>query len=238
MSSAADELWQLQQVDSRVRALERELADLDTGNRAQKIRDLAQTKLDEAASRLRAIEAELNDIELSVKSTETKARDMEQRMYSGKVGSPKELEAMGQDVDMLKRNKDRLETRELELMDEQTEAMSNLERSRKVLAAKQGELDQILSTSASEKERLQADLVQAAAERKAQAEVVQASAPALYKKYENLRAKLANVAMAGVEANRCAMCKVQLSSGLMDELRTGESIPTCESCGRMLHHAG
>ncbi|MDQ1520201.1 MAG: uncharacterized protein QOI55_1274, partial [Actinomycetota bacterium] len=48
---------------------------------------------------------------------ETRAKDAEQKLYSGTVSSPRELQAMQADIDMLKRNRDGIEDRELEIME-------------------------------------------------------------------------------------------------------------------------
>src|SRR5947207_2364629 len=59
-----------------------------------------ERRLDDEASSLRA-----------------KAAEVESKMYSGSVSSPRELQAMQADVDQLRRHERTLETRELELME-------------------------------------------------------------------------------------------------------------------------
>ena len=59
-------------------------------------------------------------------SLRDKASEVEAKMYSGSVSSPRELQAMQADVDQLRRHERNLETRELELMEAREPLDSNL----------------------------------------------------------------------------------------------------------------
>ena len=59
-------------------------------------------------------------------SLRDKAAEVEAKMYSGSVSSPRELQAMQADVDQLRRHERNLETRELELMEAREPLDANL----------------------------------------------------------------------------------------------------------------
>ncbi len=234
MNHALTALWALQQIDTRIHDLERQLEKLDTGSEATKVRDEAQSAYDAAASRLHLIETEMKDVDLTMKSAETKKKDFETRMFSGKVKAAKELEAMQAEVDMLGRNKDTLETRELELMDAQASAREDVADARALLEEKQKVLDAVVAGSADESKRLHTELVTAKKERAPQAQKLEDLDFPLFRKYEGLRPKLGNVAVSSLNGVKCSACSVQLTSGLLHVVRLGNEICNCESCGRIL----
>jgi len=233
MQSALRELWALQQIDTEIHEIERAIAKLDTGARARQVRDRAKANRDAAAATLRKVETEIRDVELNIRSAETKSRDIEARMYSGKVISPKELESMRKETDMHGRNRDKLETRELELMEEQTAAKQAAATAEAVQAKAEELLKETLALYGAEKARLDALMAEAQPRREAQAARASAEDASLVRKYENLRQKLANQAVAKIEAASCGACKVAISSTVVKDVRGGEVV-TCDSCGRIL----
>ncbi len=238
MNQALPDLWALQQLDTQIFELERSLARLDTGAEALRRRDEAKEAAEHAQARLQKIEADLTDVDLNIKSTEAKRKDYESRLYSGKVTNPKELEAMEQEVEMLKRNSDRLETRELELMEDQTSAREAFVSAGQVLAAAEQELKETLERSAARRGELEEQLAGARKERESQAEKVSDMDFALFRKYEGLRAKLANVAVAPVAGANCGACNIQIPGYLIRDARAKDDIVICESCGRILYPEG
>jgi len=234
MNQALTELWALQQIDTRIHTIERQIAKLDTGSEASKARDQAQAAFDEATSALHTIETEMKDVDLNMKSTEAKKKDFESRMYSGKVTAAKELEAMEAEVAMLGRNRDNLETRELELMEAQTSARAAEAAAKARLEEAESTLSTAVGGSAAESKRLTAELVAAKKERAPQAQKLEDTDFAVLRKYESLRPRLGNVAVASLNGVRCSACSIQLTSGLLNIVRAGEEICNCESCGRIL----
>jgi predicted nucleic acid-binding Zn-ribbon protein len=234
MTTAFRELWALQQIDSRIQELQRELSALDTGAQAGRVRDAARAKLDSSTAELRRIESELADTELAIKSTEARIREIEGRMYSGKVTNPKELESLSQEVDMLKRNQDRLETRELELLDEQEKAKETVARARILFQRKQKEYDDTVAATGARRAGLEDELKRAQASREEQEKRLKAASGDLFRRYETLRPKLGGVAVAPVQGGCCGACKVRISSQLLAAIEKGEAVVSCDSCARIL----
>ncbi|BCW99222.1 MAG: hypothetical protein KatS3mg024_2049 [Armatimonadota bacterium] len=234
MTTAFQELLALQQIDSRIQELERELSGLDTGAQAGRVRDAARARLDSATAELRRIESELADTELAIKSAESKIREIEVRMYSGKVTNPKELESLSQEVEMLKRNQDKLETRELELMDEQEAARETAAKARILFQRKQKEYDDIVASARARRAELEGELAQARASREEQAGRMKAAWEDLLRRYESLRPRLGGVAVAAVQNGCCGVCKVRISSQVLTAIEKGEGVVICDSCARIL----
>jgi uncharacterized protein len=58
--------------------------------------------------------------------------------------------------------------------------------------------------------------------------------PALYTRYERIRKKWHGHAVTEVQDGRCAACYITLRPQFYQDLRRGDQILTCESCGRIL----
>ncbi len=75
------------------------------------------------------------------------------------------------------------------------------------------------------------ELAKQAEERKA---IVAQMTPAFYNNYERIRKKTKNTPIADATDGRCEACRISLRPQLFQDLRRGDTIMTCESCGRLL----
>lgn len=75
------------------------------------------------------------------------------------------------------------------------------------------------------------DLAKQAEERKA---IVAQMTPDFYNNYERIRKKTKNSPIADATDGRCEACRISLRPQLFQDLRRGDTIMTCESCGRLL----
>ena len=60
--------------------------------------------------------------------------------------------------------------------------------------------------------------------------------PALYERYELLRARLKGTGAARLIGNHCDGCHLELSAGEVERIRatTPDRVATCDQCGRIL----
>src|SRR5262245_4734723 len=90
---------------------------------------------------LLADERRLDD---EARTVSSHAEDVDKKLYSGTVNSPRELQAMQADIDMLRRHQSEIEDRELEIMEQ-----------REALDAQVDAVEAAARTAASEVDRLQ-----------------------------------------------------------------------------------
>ena len=64
--------------------------------------------------------------------------------------------------------------------------------------------------------------------------IVAQMTPSLVSNYERIRKGRAGVGITEVVAGRCGRCNIQLRPQFFQDLKKGETIMTCESCGRIL----
>ncbi|HZT41328.1 MAG TPA: C4-type zinc ribbon domain-containing protein [Chthonomonadaceae bacterium] len=228
-------LYALQQLDSALDALKKQYAALDPGRAEEAAYRAAKAAHDEADANLHTTTTALRDAELEQKAVEAKRTEYETKLYSGSVRVPKELQAMQEEVEMLGRQRGKLDEKILTLMDDlegvrarEAEARQRLTETETALRAKR-------ATYKQEAERMQAQARELAAQRKQAAAAV---APDLIRRYESLRAMKGGVAIAPLEDNNaCGGCKMGLPSQLVHRVRVGTTLEFCDNCGRILFDA-
>ncbi len=123
------------------------------------------------------------------------------------------------------------EDRILDLMEQSEPLESNVKTAEIELKR---EREQIEAEKRSAQQRTAADqtgLAEAAAERKA---VIDHMTPAVYAQYERIRKKTKSTVVADASEGRCDACQMMLRPQFFQDLRRGDQIMYCESCGRML----
>jgi predicted nucleic acid-binding Zn-ribbon protein len=225
-------LYELQQLDSVLDALKRQYAGLDRGQAEQALYDSAKAAHTEAKAALTAASAALRDLELEQKAVETKRAGEEERLYSGKVRAPKELQALQEEVEALKRQRERLDERLLTLMDDLEGCRTNESQAKKELVTATAALRERVTAFNAQAETMKAQAQALAAQRSGSAKVVPAD---LLKRYDTLRAGKGGVALAPLtDGNLCGGCKMGLPSSIVVRVHEGKSFVLCDNCGRML----
>ena len=168
-----------------------------------------------------------------VRSLGEKATDVEAKMYSGEISSPRELQAMQSDVEQLRRHQRGLENRELELMEtrEPLDATVNeLEEHRSVLA---GEIDRIRRTLTEAETVIVADAKQ---EREARDATAAGIDPALVTEYERCRSQTQGVGVARLVGHTCQGCHLTIPATEVERIKksAGNPLAFCDNCGAIL----
>jgi predicted nucleic acid-binding Zn-ribbon protein len=226
-----NELWELQQIDSEIHRLKRERSRLDNGAARRQAADAAARVAEETEARLRKLRSDLNDAELELKRVEGKKKDYERRLYEGKVTNPKELTAMEQEIAMLGRQRGRLDEQILTLMEGIETASTELaqaEANRDAAESRWRDQDELFRR---ESARLDAELAAVTPRREAAAKALE---PPTLARYENLRNRLSNVAVARLVEAGCGACHTHLASGIIRKVQDGQAYTYCENCTRFL----
>jgi predicted nucleic acid-binding Zn-ribbon protein len=229
------ELWNLQQIDSDIARLKRERGRLDDGATLRQTWQAAVKAVEALEARLRKLRADLADAELELKKIEGKKADFERRLYAGKVTVPKELTAMEQEIAMLGRQRGRLDETVLTLMDgiETTSAeLAEATKGRDAAEARWQNQDELFRR---ETARIDAELAALTARREPAAKALETPTLA---RYENLRSRLSNVAVARFVDGTCEGCHTRLASMISRKLHEGQSYTYCENCTRFLIAGG
>ena len=225
-------LYTLQQLDSTIDVLKRQFGALDTGAVEKAALDAARAQNQQANEALHAVSGSRKDAELEQKAVDTKRQDVETKLYSGKISNPKELQAFQDEVEMLQRQKVRLDEKLVLLAEELEVCQKRATETAKALSEAQ-------SASRAKLSRYKQDATKIADQARllsAQRTEAQAVVPAdLRKRYEAIRANKGGIGIVTVEdSNACGGCKMGLPSSLVKRLQEGRGLETCENCGRIL----
>lgn len=225
-------LYELQQVDSALDAIKRQYATMDRGQAERAHYDTAKAAHDETLAALHVAEANLKDTRLEREGVDAKHKEVETKLYSGSVRNPKDLQFMQEEVEMLGRNRERLDEK-LSTLTADLEACRAREKIAKKTHSDAIKAYNVKASAAQEQSttfKAQAETL--LAQRKAQ---VQTIVPDLLQRYEALRPAKNGVAIAALEdGNACGGCKMGLPRDTVQRVREGKSIVHCENCGRML----
>ena len=193
----------------------------------------AGTRLAEATAQRDEVAREEQRFDDEARSLEDKAAEVERRMYSGEVSSPRELQALQADVEQLRRHRRGLEDRELEVM----ERRESFEPAVAELRTRVSELE-------SEAERLGAALAEVeaeideelAGERAARDEIAATVDPGLLEDYERCRERARGIGAARLSGNTCQGCHLSIPSVEAERIRKSPpgTVAHCDNCGCIL----
>jgi predicted nucleic acid-binding Zn-ribbon protein len=166
-------------------------------------------------------------------SLETRAKDVETKLYSGTVSSPRELQAMQADVDMLKRHRGEIEDRELEVMERREQLDQELATAETALADVGTEIERLRGVIAAAEAEIDAEI---AVEADARAGLAKDVPERLLTDYERRRAKNRGGGAARLIGDTCQACHLSIPSTEVERIRRAPdgSVSYCDNCGAIL----
>jgi predicted nucleic acid-binding Zn-ribbon protein len=232
MQTMLDQLRELQALDSRIDTERDRIATIEASVRDRSEYAVAQRRHAGAVQPLRQLEAAQKDLELKLGTARRQQVEVEQKLYSGKVGSPRELD------DLQKRSADL--SRQITSGDE---ALYSLMEQLEQATGAATDAEVTLKRVVAERRTYETDLI---AERKAlSASVKQAIIDrdqlrtqldaVVLRQYDRLRSTRGGVAVVEVRQRICLGCRVTLTAAYEQRLRHGDALVTCQSCGRFLY---
>ncbi len=237
--SLADDLERLLEVQARDVALDRLRHRRDTlperGALSAAEREVAGVVAGLLDLRVRrdALLAEERKFESEASGLQAKAAEVEARMYSGEISSPRELQAMQADVEQLRKHQRSIEGRALDLMEEREPIDED------VAEAEQHELalrDRIAELRASLHAAEGAIDAEAAVEHVARSELTAPIAASLLDEYERCRTRARGVGIARLVGMTCQGCHLTIPSTEVEQIRKSAAavVAHCDNCGCIL----
>ncbi|WP_371674562.1 zinc ribbon domain-containing protein [Streptomyces sp. NBC_00289] len=219
----------LQQLAHKRRSLP-EHAEIDSLTKdLTQLRDLlvaAQTEESDTAREQTKAEQDVDQVR------QRAARD-QQRLDSGAVSSPKDLENLQREIASLAKRQGDLEDVVLEVMERRESAQERAAELTERVGSVQGRIDDATARRDAAFESLDGEAASVTKER----EVIAAVIPAdLLKLYEKLRAQQGGVGAAKLYQRSCQGCRQELAITDFNEIRSAprDKVVRCENCGRIL----
>jgi predicted nucleic acid-binding Zn-ribbon protein len=206
--------------DAELRALQAERRELD--GRARDLR----VRVDD-------LEREQRKADADVEHVKARRRRDQERMDSGSVPNPKDLQRMQHELVSLDRRIGDLEDVELEVMEQLEQAQADLAAARSRLADAEKRSESLTAVRAERVAEVTAELDSVAGERATTAAGLPADLLALY---DRLRTQRGGVGAAALRSRRCLGCSLEVNAADLATIRAAapDEVLRCEECGRIL----
>ncbi len=195
----------------------------------------AQQAVTEAEGELKQQRSQLRTLDLDVASLDAKLKANQDRLYSGRIRNAKELGSLQEEAKALRRRRSDLEDNQLELMIAAEEMEAEI-------AERQARLQQITSTWREEQAALQAQKRQlelSLSELDEQRRELRAQIGSTDRVlYDDLVARLGDIAVAMLKRGVCEVCGVDVPIGVALAVERGEGPRFCPTCNRLLYAGG
>lgn len=220
----------LQEVDSQAAELSKEVSALPK-HIAQIEARLAghqrRVEMDKAA--LVANGKERKRLEVEIQAQNLKVSKLRDQMLAAKNND--QYKAFQNEIEFCEVEVRKHEDRILELMAESEPLDKNVKAAEQALAE---EKLQVEAEKAQAREKTAADEKALAELKRQRGEIATEITADVLKEYERLRKARRGIAVAEVNDGRCAACHISVRPQFMQELRRGDHVKYCESCGRIL----
>jgi hypothetical protein len=186
---------------------------------------------DRAIAAVHALEAGIAKASDEVALVNEKIDAEQEKVTSGIVANPKELQHLTREIESLARRRDALETDELELMQKAEDASAKVATIDETLAEGHRKEADLIRAFQVKGGALQTQIRQATAEREA---IAAELTPGLLQRYESLRDQKHGIAVGQLEHGMCTACRTQLPAAKAQAIEAGPSIAECPNCRRLL----
>lgn len=171
--------------------------------------------------------------EQDVEQVRTRAARNQQRLDSGAITSPKDLENLQHEIGSLAKRQSDLEDVVLDVMERIESSHSRVTE----LSARLEHADVVLREAVARRDaafvEIDADVAKVTRERETIAAVIPGD---LLKLYTRLREQQGGIGAARLHQRRCEGCRVELSTADINEIKAQprNAVVRCENCGRIL----
>jgi predicted nucleic acid-binding Zn-ribbon protein len=227
----ATALYDLQQIDSEIDARSVRVNEIiaELGE-SQELID-ARKRLQQIRETLAGLNKKTREQDLTLQNINQKKKVAEQRLYSGKIRNPKELEDKQEEVASLSRRKSAIEDKLLEIMllveeceEEESEAASMLQSIEENWQSRQG-------TLAGEKKTQEARLAELKTLRKEKSSTIP---PSDLNNYEKIRERRGGIAVSKLVGDECQGCMTSVAVAQVKQAQSG-GLAFCDTCRRILY---
>jgi predicted nucleic acid-binding Zn-ribbon protein len=200
--------------------------------RAGELREQEAARAD-VRERHRVVLAEERRIDDEAQAVGERAAEVDQRLYSGTVTSPRELQAMQADIDMLRRRRSDLEDEELEIMEQREGLDTELAALDKSIDGLWTAVNDLQSRIAAAEHEIDGDIEREEQEREVLAKPI---AESLLRDYERRRAQNRGAGAARLVGTTCQACHLTIPSTEAEQIRraAGTEIGYCDNCSAIL----
>lgn len=232
MKSELQKLIALQELDIKIRQVEREIANLP--NKKAEIENqfnaIAADYLDKK-NRYETTQQERRQAELELKELEDRLEKYKQDLM--RVKNEREYVSVLREIDVTKKAISALETQILEKIEQLEQLEKELETLKPEVEVQRREFDAKIEECVSQIDKLKADLSTWQQQRQ---ELVATVGRDILNRYNRLSQLRDGLALAEVRDGSCTACFMTIRPQAYADVRKGDTLITCDNCGRILYY--
>ncbi len=223
---------QLQSLDQRISALEKEVAALPKHIASiEKTLESHVRKLEADRAALAANQKDRKKMEGEIVVHEQKISKLKDQMLGAKTNE--QYRAFQNEIEFIQKEIRKCEDHILELMSESEPLDQNVKRAESALKE---ERQTVEAEKARARERTAADQAELEKLRAERREAAGKLPAAIRANYDRIRKKWHGVVIAEAVEGLCSACQLTIRPQHMQDLKRGDQLMTCESCGRFLFY--
>jgi len=220
----------VQALDRKIASLENEIATLPKYiAEIEKKLDTHRRRLEADRAALAANQRDRKKLEGDIQVHEQKISKLKDQMLQAKTNE--QYKAFQNEIAYIEAEIRKAEDRILDLMEQSEPLEKNVKTAEVELNKEQQEVE---AEKTRARERTAADKKEHAERQAERASMTGEMDPNFYATYERIRKKTKNTPIADATEGRCDACQIALRPQFFQDLRRGDSIMFCESCGRIL----
>lgn len=228
-------LWQLQKHYLELSKLNRKLKDL---NKRDEIEELKvkihqyEYDLENKKTRLEVNNIKINRYTSKVNQLKYEVKEIEDKLYSGKIRDIKQLTYMENENKKIKEEIEKIETEIILLMDEVDNLKGEIDEVEKVYNEIKRDLKQTITENENLIKRVEAEI-------KKEKEIIEKISADIdessLKKFHTLL-KNKGKAVVEIDGDKCTGCYMAIPLSILSKLKYSNSITYCDNCGRILYY--
>ncbi len=232
MTADIELITRLQTIDQKIGDLQREITALPKHIALiEKTLDSHLRRLDADRAALTANQKERKRLEDEVKVQEQKISKLRDQMLQAKTNE--QYRAFQHEIEYCEKEIRKHEDRILDLMGESEPLEVNVKKADTALKQEKQQVEAEKTHARDATSKDEKLLQELQAERKT---VVTRFTPSMYNDYVRLRKKWHGSVIAEVVEGRCSACQIMLRPQFYQDLKRGEDLMFCESCGRIVFY--
>lgn len=226
------QLYELQQIDTALTRAMAHRQGLDDGTTQRAALAAATAHLAEIQRQRTDSQSRLRVLDLEIQSLQAKRTRVNMDLYSGRIGNPKELAAMQEEVAAFDRRKAALEDEVLALLEQVDPLDAQIregQQAREAGAAALARQEGLFRETAAAADREISDLTAR------RAALVASIDDDLMRRYDRLREHKGGIAVVMVRGGICDGCHMAIPARLVTRLENDpDLLAACDDCGRLL----
>lgn len=223
---------QLQSLDQRISALEKEVAALPKHIQSiEKTLESHVRKLEVDRAALSGNQKDRKKLEGDIQMNEQKISKLKDQMLGAKTND--QYRAFQHEIEFIEKEIRKAEDRILELMSESEPLDQNVKKAEAALKEEKTAVEAEKKRAHERTAADQAELDRITVERK---EAMGKLPPEIRSTYDRIRKKWNGTVIAEAVDGRCSACQLVIRPQHMQDIKRGDQLKTCESCGRFLFY--